>query len=69
MKWKYPGLPKFVPVASTPLTVMFLPGIITHGKKQAMTKLMAAMMPIHFIQRIRTGLIGLQDKAIKKQRS
>jgi hypothetical protein len=56
-------------VASTPLTVMFLPGIITQGKKQAMTKLMAAMMPIHFIQRIRTGLIGLQDKAIKKQRS
>jgi hypothetical protein len=41
---KIPGLPKFVPADSTPVTVIFFDSIKTQGKKQAMINARAAKL-------------------------
>ncbi len=52
-KLKYPGLPKLVPAAATPLTTIFFEGTITQGIKQVMINNNAAANPSHFKYRIR----------------
>lgn len=54
-------MPKLVPVASTPLTVMFFDSIITQGVKQETISTTAAVRPIHFIYRIVLFAIAVQD--------
>jgi len=50
-----------VPVASTPVTVMFFDSIITQGVKQETISTTAAARPIHFIYRIIVFAIAVQD--------
>jgi hypothetical protein len=48
-KMSITGLPKFVPVESTPLTTIFFEEITTQGKKQETTRRITANKPIHFM--------------------
>ncbi len=50
-----------VPVASTPVTVMFFDSIITQGVKQDTINTTAAARPIHFKYRILVFAIAVQD--------
>ena len=62
-KCRYPGLPKSVCAASTPLTTIFRNGIETHGIIHEQIINMAASSPAHFIQRI-TGVVCIEERKI-----